>query len=100
MIRLRQKISHSFIDAQEGVAALEFAIAAPLLVAMMLGFVELDRYVWATRELENTATSIARMITQAPPPARGEFGSLKPADVMIAQNSVMVLFPRCLLYTS
>ncbi len=85
-----------FAAAEQGVAGLEFSIAAPLLILMMLGFVELDRYAWATRELENTANSIAQMMTQAPLPAVGAAGSILPGDIAIATNSVKVLFPRVL----
>ena len=78
----------SFITETRGIAAIEFAIAAPFLVLMVVGFVELDRYAWATRQLEVTASSIAQMLSQSQ--------RVQPADMKYAQDSVMVLFPRVL----
>lgn len=84
----------------DGFAATEFALALPVLLLMMLGFVELDRYAWATRQMETTATSIAQMLTQTGQGAgKGLLGAtadVKPSDIEMARNSVQVLFPRVL----
>jgi Flp pilus assembly protein TadG len=71
-----------------GFAAVEFGLALPVLGLMLLGFIELDRYAWATRQLEMTANAIAQMISQS--------SKVQPADMKYAQDSVMVLFPRVL----
>lgn len=77
-----------FLEETRGFAATEFALAVPVLALMLVGFVELDRYAWATRQLENTANAIAQMLSQST--------KVQPADMKYAQDSVMVLFPRAL----
>lgn len=71
-----------------GFVAVEFGLALPVLGLMLLGFVELDRYAWATRQLETTANAIAQMLSQSQ--------KVEPVDMKYAQESVMVLFPRAL----
>lgn len=81
--------SSNLLRETRGFAAVEFGLALPVLGLMLLGFVELDRYAWAVRQLDNTASAIAQMLTQSANP-------VQPVDVKFAQDSVMVLFPRVL----
>lgn len=80
----------SFVLAREGLAAIEFAFALPLLLIVLLGFVELDRYAWTTRQLESAASSMAQMLTQTPT------DEIAKADLSFAIDSLMVLVPRVL----
>jgi len=84
----RMKLKKNLLRETTGFAAVEFALALPVLGLMLLGFIELDRYAWATRQLENTANSIAQMLSQSM--------KVQPTDMKYAQDSVMVLFPRAL----
>lgn len=79
----------AFLEATQGFAAVEFGLALPVLGLMLLGFVELDRYAWAARQLEKTAASIAQMVSQTTT-------VLRPVDVKFARDSAMVLFPQAL----
>lgn len=83
---LRRK---GFLNAAHGFAAVEFGLALPVLALMLLGFIELDRYAWAARQLENTANSMAQMISQSK-------SAIGPVEVKFARDSAMVLFPRAL----
>lgn len=74
--------------ARRGLAAVEFAIALPVLLAALLGFVELDRYVASTRQLEAAANSISQMLTQS--------ATVTNSDLNFAYDLLMVLFPRVL----
>jgi Flp pilus assembly protein TadG len=78
----------NFLCETRGIAAVEFATALPLLALMLLGFVELDRYAWASRQLEVAANSVAQMLSQSQ--------KVQPSDVKYAEDSIMVLFPRAL----
>ncbi|QGM45256.1 TadE/TadG family type IV pilus assembly protein [Methylocystis heyeri] len=79
-----------FKDCNAGLAAVEFSVALPLLLVVLLGFFELDRYVTMTRKLENTANSIAEMLTQS------QSGTISDLDVAFARDATMVLFPTVL----
>lgn len=74
--------------ARGGVAALEFALVLPVLLVALLGFVELDRYVTSTRQLESASNSISEMLSQSTSKTNG--------DLNFAYDSLMVLFPRVL----
>lgn len=78
----------AFLVESQGFVAVEFALALPVLGLMLLGFIELDRYAWATRELETSSNAIAQMLSQ--------LERVEPSDVKYAQDAVMVLFPRAL----
>lgn len=56
-----------FARAQNGVAALEFALLLPLLLVMLLGSVELQRYMRIDRQLALAAENIAAAMAQRPP---------------------------------
>lgn len=88
MTRAKAMIHKNLLSEDRGFAAVEFGLALPVLGLMLLGFIELDRYAWAARQLENAANSIAQMLSQSQ--------KVEPADMKYAQDSVMVLFPRAL----
>jgi len=88
MTRANSFRTKNFMNETNGFATVEFGLALPVLGLMLLGFVELDRYAWAGRQLEHTANSIAQMLSQS--------NKVQPVDMKYAQDSVMVLFPRVL----
>lgn len=53
-----------FIRSQKGVAAIEFALLMPLLLVLMLGSFELQRYLRIERRLSLTAQNIAAIVAQ------------------------------------
>ncbi|MCC3247235.1 pilus assembly protein [Methylocystis sp. WRRC1] len=88
MTRDALPMNKNLLRDARGFAAVEFGLALPVLGLMLLGFIELDRYAWAGRQLENTAHSIAQMLSQTT--------RVEPVDLKAARDSVMVLFPRVL----
>jgi len=88
MMRANSSRARNLVHETQGFAAVEFGLALPVLGLMLLGFVELDRYAWAARQLETTANSIAQILSQS--------NKVQPADMQFATDSVMVLFPRVL----
>jgi Flp pilus assembly protein TadG len=78
----------AFARAEQGLAALEFALVVPLLVMALVGFSEIDRYAATTRQLESSANAISQMLTQSTSVTNG--------DLNFAYDSLTVLFPRVL----
>lgn len=50
--------------AQEGVAYLEFAIATPLLLLMLMGAIEVTRYMLIVQKVEKVSVTIADVVSQ------------------------------------
>src|SRR4051812_44434165 len=53
-----------FKRAQEGVAYLEFAICLPFLLALLMGAVEITRYILIAQKLEKVAFTLADVTSQ------------------------------------
>lgn len=45
---------------RRGVAAVEFAVIAPVLILCILGIIEVGRGIWLTNDLQNTGSRLAR----------------------------------------
>lgn len=54
----------SLISNQRGLAMVEFALVAPLLLALIFGVVELTRYIIIFHKVERTTYSISNLVTQ------------------------------------
>jgi len=63
MSALLRHLSH-FAKAQEGIAYFEFAIIAPILVALLTGSIELTRYMLVTQKIEKVAMTIPDITAQ------------------------------------
>lgn len=53
-----------FRRAQEGLAYLEFAVCLPFLLALMMGSIEVGRYIIIAQKVEKTAITISDVIAQ------------------------------------
>jgi Flp pilus assembly protein TadG len=53
-----------FRTQEDGIAYLEFAIITPFLVALLLGTIEITRYVLITQKVEKVAATIADVVSQ------------------------------------
>lgn len=54
----------SVLSCQQGIAAIEFAISLPFLMALMLGGIELSRYVILHQKLEKVAYTVSDVVSQ------------------------------------
>jgi Flp pilus assembly protein TadG len=61
------KIRHpsTFLQAQAGVALVEFALALPVLLTMFYGSIEVTRYILITQKVEKLAHTIADVTAQS-----------------------------------
>lgn len=53
-----------FTTGREGLAYLEFAVTAPFLIALLLGAIEVTRYILITQKVEKVAVTIADVVAQ------------------------------------
>lgn len=62
-----------FIKDEKGVAALEFALLAPLLGLLMMGVIEITNFMSVMRRAEMSANSMAQILTTV---GRGQVGAM------------------------
>lgn len=63
---------------QSGVAAMEFVLTFPILIALFLGCVELYGHFNAVRKLGNVTSSLADIVSQSRSISEGQLGALRP----------------------
>lgn len=73
-----------------GVAAVEFALIFPILLALSAGLFEYSSFVRQARQLTDTANSIAEIL------AAGSDGTVDFSELHYAYDSAMLTFPRVL----
>ena len=81
MLRLIKRLKRD----RRGVAALEFALALPLLTLLVFGAVEVSRYVLAAQAVNNVARSMADLASQGKTMTNAELNSLFAAVKYVAQ---------------
>src|SRR3954465_8547735 len=54
----------AFKRTQEGIAYLEFAVCLPFLIALLMGAIEVSRYIIIAQKVEYTALTIADVVAQ------------------------------------
>ncbi len=91
MIDIRAK-ARSFAVETSATSLVEFAVAAPVLIALLLGAVELNNEITAGRRLDQASYSIAQIVSEAPDPP----GTITETDLQMANDSAMVVFPLVL----
>lgn len=79
-----RKCARSFLSSRKGVAAIEFALIAPVMVVMLLGVIEAGRFLNANLRLSNATSNFADIA------ARGK--SAKGAEI----DSLLKAFPLML----
>lgn len=85
-MRLIQRLNH-FGKAKSGLAALEFAILAPMMVLILFGSVDLIDVLNANRRAQNVAASLADVIARDTEVSNAEINGLwAAADVLIFPN--------------
>ncbi len=78
---------HRFIKDVRGVAAIEFALIAPLMVTMLAGTVELSNYMMALRRVSAAAHASADLIAQ-----ETDITSVQLSEIFLASRLIMEPF--------
>jgi hypothetical protein len=69
---------------QEGLAYIEFAMIAPFLIALLMGTIEMTRFILITQKVEKTSVTIADVVSQASTIKTTELN-----NIITAANQVM-----------
>lgn len=75
---------------ERAVAALEFAICAPLFIGLLLTGVDTARYIIAAKRLESVAATVGQMTSVS------TTGQVSDTDLRFYRDSAMVIFPQLL----
>ncbi len=82
-----------FSDDESGIAAVEFALLAPLLLTLLLGAIEVTQSVWADSKVEQATNTIGDLVSRTPLMSDAEFLELAEAGPLVLrpnpQNDLM-----------
>jgi Flp pilus assembly protein TadG len=90
MLTRSRLLMRRFIPDRSGISAIEFAFLAPVALLLLLGGVDIVRYVTVTEKMQNVASTIGQMISQ------NTTGSVSYIDLTFYRDSTMVIFPQLL----
>lgn len=62
---MRRRRLALFGRARRGVSAVEFALAAPVMLATMLGVAEVGRFIWIEMKIQNAASRIGDIVARS-----------------------------------
>lgn len=89
---------------QDGVAYLEFALVLPLLMLLLLGGVEVSRYIQAAQKVDKMTHTIVDLIAQAPSISVSELNQIMEASQHIMKphpfNEDGIIIITCVGYNS
>ena len=77
-------ISNRLWRTKDGLAYLEFALILPILLALLLGGIEISRYIQTSQKVDKLTHTIVDLVAQAPQISEGELD-----QIMIAAQHVM-----------
>lgn len=69
-------ILNRFRKNQDGIAAVEFALVVPLLLAMYLGTVEISNAITVNKQTSRVASTVADLVTQQPATAKTDLNAM------------------------
>ncbi|PCH47564.1 MAG: hypothetical protein COC23_01650 [Hyphomicrobiales bacterium] len=82
----RDKLA-SFIDGEAGVSAIEFALVAPFLITLFLGFTEIARASQMSTLVSKVSSTVADIISQSPKLSIAEVDAALQAAYAVAGTS-------------
>jgi len=94
--RRNRRPAAPFWGDTSAVSAIEFALIAPLILALVLGAFDTYRFIYTTQRMQTTANAMATMIATTPPDnpiALSSVGTLNDDLVNAYHNSVWLLYP-------
>ena len=83
--RTRRRGLRRFIHDEQGLAATEFAMVLPILVALLLGTIDIGRGIWLDRKLITATQTTADLLTQLDTVTTADINSAITASRMILE---------------
>ena len=96
------KIFRRYRKSERGIAAVEFALVSPILFLLLLGGVEVGRYILVHQKVEKMAYSVSDVVSQLEADAdeRNNAALLRSAErTDLLKNARMAVFPDCHCHT-
>ncbi len=84
MSRLNRYFS-AFRRAEEGIAYFEFALMLPMLIALLMGTVEVTRYILITEKVQKVSMVVANVVAQAQSISNADMGNIVTSAAQIMQ---------------
>lgn len=83
-----KKIFRNLFHAEQGLAAVEFALALPLIIILTFGTLEVTLYVLITQKLERVSLTVSDLVTQSETITTAQLDQIIPsaAQVMLPYN--------------
>ena len=75
----------SLLKNKEGVAYVEFAVCLPVLIALLMGAIEVSRFIIIAQKVEKTAATLSDIVSQGKTISTGELNSM-----IFASSQVML----------
>ena len=72
-----------FSDDEKGIAAVEFALLAPLLLTLMLGALEITQSIWADSKVEQATSTIGDLVSRTPIMTDNEYRDIGDAGPLV-----------------
>lgn len=90
MNNIKHNLNRLRWNEESGTALIEFAFALPVLLTLLLGSLELNRYILIMQKVDKAAYTLADVITRTPAAYEDEDGNFD--DGMIDQNTMVSFF--------
>jgi len=79
----RKPVLNRFSKHESGVAAVEFALLAPLMLTLMLGALEVTQSIWADGKVEQATSTIGDLVSRTPVMSDIEYAQLGEAGPLV-----------------
>ena len=79
----RKPLLKRFSKHESGIAAVEFALLAPLMLTLMLGSLEITQSIWADGKVEQATSTIGDLVSRTPAMDDTEFRDLGAAGPLV-----------------
>ncbi|MDX7953808.1 TadE/TadG family type IV pilus assembly protein [Lichenihabitans sp. Uapishka_5] len=93
-MRVLRRSLVAFGGDEDAASAVEFSIVLPILLVLLLGGSQVVVYINATRKVQQVATSVSEMLSQAAPAiSTNSTATINSTDLEFSYDAALVIFP-------